>query len=381
MIKEHTQLENRGTWRLVPISSVPKDRRLIPSVWQYKYKFVNGVLVEEKSRGCAGGHKQIAGLDYSESHAPTTRVSNVRVMMAVATQEQHLSEQADVEGAFLIPYLDGEWGKDGLYHPKQKIYMRPFEGFETYDEKTGELMVYLLLKSIYGLVQAALQWNRELVSFFREQHFRQCVTDPCMFIKTGLPPGEYLAVPVLVDDMVPTGKPQQVIDQFLTDLGNRFAIKRLGPTEWFSGILIKRDADHTYLMQHAYAGQLIRRWDMHAANPATMPIQPGEDMYKLTHDDEDPILHDKTEVCSLASGIGWLVECTRLDLLFTRMTASRMQQKCTESSWKLMKNILRYIQHTQSYGIRYSKDTEFPNTLICFVDASLHTCSVTGRAA
>ena len=66
-----------------------------------------GALTEEKSRGCAGGHKQIAGVDYSDSHAPKTRVSNVRVMMALATQEEHFSEQADVEGSFLIPYLEG----------------------------------------------------------------------------------------------------------------------------------------------------------------------------------------------------------------------------------------------------------------------------------
>ena len=46
-----------------------------------------------------------------------------------------------------------------------------------------------------------------------------------------------------------------------------------------------------------------------------------------------------------------------------------------------MKNTLRYVLHTQTYGIRYSKGCEFPNVIICFVDASLHTCSVTGRAA
>ena len=115
-------------------------------------------------------------------------------------------------------------------------------------------------------------------------------------------------------------------------------------------------------------------------------------MYKLTYealkpkpdstlDDEKPKLHDKTEVQSLASGIGWLVECTRPDLMFARMNCSRMQQKCTEGSWKLMKNVLRYIVHSRSYGIRYSKGTEFPNTMITFVDASLHTCAFTGRAA
>jgi hypothetical protein len=285
-----------------------------------------------------------------------------------------------VEGAFLIPYLDGHWGDDGLYYPDHEIYMRPFEGYETYDE-TGDLMVYLLVKSMYGLVQAALSWSNELVRFFNAQNFRQCITDPCTFIKKDTAPGEYLAVPVLVDDMVPTGKPQRIIDEFLEQLGAAFKIKRLGVIQWFSGIQIRRDSDHTYLCQSAYADQLVKKWGVQTCNPTDVPLQPGEDMFKLTQADPNPILHDQTEVQSLASGIGWIVECTRPDLMFARMSCSRMQQTCSESSWKLMKNVLKYVKTTRSFGIRYSRGTEFPNTLITFVDASLHTCSITGRAA
>ena len=60
-----------------------------------------------------------------------------------------------------------------------------------------------------------MEWNKELVTFFNEQDFRQCLTDPCMFIKRNTKPGEYLAIPILVDDMVPTGKPQSLIQQFM----------------------------------------------------------------------------------------------------------------------------------------------------------------------
>jgi hypothetical protein len=46
-----------------------------------------------------------------------------------------------------------------------------------------------------------------------------------------------------------------------------------------------------------------------------------------------------------------------------------------------MRNVLRYIKRTKWYGIRYCRGTEFPNKLIVFVDASLGTCTITGRAA
>ena len=193
--------------------------------------------------------------------------------------------------------------------------------------------------------------------------------------------GQYLMVPVHVDNMIPTGKPQSVITAFMDDLEKEFKIKRLGPTAWFSGIRIERTSDHTYMMMPYYLNDLLTKWEIQDDNPSSTPMKAGENMYALTHQDTDPKYHNSTEVLSLASSWGWAVETVRPDMMYARMMMSRMQQKCTESSWKLMKNSLRYIIDTKWYGIRYTKGTAYPNTLITFVDTSLGTCKLTGRAA
>ena len=92
-----------------------------------------GKLKEQKSRGCAGGHKQVSGEDYGDAYAPTPRIANVRIVFSIATQEDLLSEQADIEGAFLYPYMEGKW-VNGVRIPDYEIYMMPFEGFEEHDE-------------------------------------------------------------------------------------------------------------------------------------------------------------------------------------------------------------------------------------------------------
>ena len=258
--------------------------------------------------------------------------------------------------------------------------MYPFEGFEEYDEN-GDIMICVIQKGMYGLVQAALLWNQALVSFFVEHEFHQCLTDPCLFVSTQCSEDEYLVVPVHVDDMIPTGKPKKIVHDFLDKLESKFKIKRLGPIEWFSGIMIKRDENHVYFTQPYYSDNLLKQWDMTTAKPSKVPMNHGEDMFKLTHDNPNDPSHDQTEVLSLGSSLGWLVECTRPDLMFTRMNMARMSQRCTDSSFKLMKNALRYLAATKWQGLRYSKGTEFPNTLITFVDASLSTCAITGRAA
>jgi hypothetical protein len=252
MIKEHKQHMDRGTWRYVRADSVPSGKVIIPAVWQFKYKFKEGIPTELKSRACGGGHKQKAGEDYGASYAPTTRIANVRTLLSIGTQEGFESEGADIEGAFLYSMLEGEWVKvttpsiwtpgPEVYEPTYRIYMRCFEGFQEYDTD-GHPMVCLILRGMYGLVQAALLWNQRLVLFFQQQNFRQLVTDPCMFQKMGLPTGHHLIVPIHVDDLMPTGKPPILIDEFLTALAGQFKIKRLGPTDWFSGIKIVRQPD------------------------------------------------------------------------------------------------------------------------------------------
>ena len=190
---EITALRKRRTWKLVPISRVRKmGKKIIPSIWSFKVKYKNGTFEKCKARGCADGRRQVKGQDYNESFSPTTKLTSVRMTLALAIENDMMSHHDDIENAFLYGEIEEGYA----------IYMMPLEGYEERDPKTGELMVCQLIKGLYRLVQAALLFNIKLVEFFLNEGFRQCIKDPCIFVKKNT--DCHIIVPVHVDDVMPT---------------------------------------------------------------------------------------------------------------------------------------------------------------------------------
>ena len=74
----------------------------------------------------------------------------------------------DVKGAFL----------NGKFSDGERLYMKVPEGFEKH---YGNNVVLLLLKTIYGLKQAAMCFWRELVRVMTEMGHKRSKADPCMY--------------------------------------------------------------------------------------------------------------------------------------------------------------------------------------------------------
>ena len=87
------------------------------------------------------------------------------------------SKQFDIETAFLYGTLEEE------------IYMKFPDGYERYlqTEKGKDVSAkdhcLLLLKSLYGLVQAARQWYNKIADIFAKLDFIASSADPCLFVK------------------------------------------------------------------------------------------------------------------------------------------------------------------------------------------------------
>ena len=63
----------------------------------------------------------------------------------------------------------------------------------------------LLEKSIYGLVQAALQWNKMVTMILKLLGFKQCKSDPCLLIH----PDKIYSI-IYVDDCLLVGKSEDL---------------------------------------------------------------------------------------------------------------------------------------------------------------------------
>nr|GEU43269.1 putative ribonuclease H-like domain-containing protein [Tanacetum cinerariifolium] len=78
-------------------------------IWVYKNKKdERGVVVRNKARLVAQGHRQEEGIDYDEVFAPLARIEAIRIFLAFASYIEFIVYQMDVKSAFLCGKINEE---------------------------------------------------------------------------------------------------------------------------------------------------------------------------------------------------------------------------------------------------------------------------------
>ncbi|GKF25906.1 putative ribonuclease H-like domain-containing protein, partial [Tanacetum coccineum] len=93
-------------WVLVDL---PNGAKVIGTKWVYRNKKdERGVVVRNKARLVAQGHRQEEGIDYDEVFAPVARIEAIRLFLAFASFMGFIVYQMDVKSAFLYGTIDEE---------------------------------------------------------------------------------------------------------------------------------------------------------------------------------------------------------------------------------------------------------------------------------
>ena len=161
MKEEMKSLHERKVWNLVDLS---KGHQPIKGRWIYAVKSDG----HKKARFIAKGFTQVFRIDYENTFSPVARFETLWLLLSLAVLHNWELEALDVKTAFLFGELDEE------------IYMEQPEGFIVKDQ---ERKVCWLRKAIYGLKQAALQWNKQLHKSLLEMGFAHCTADPGTYYK------------------------------------------------------------------------------------------------------------------------------------------------------------------------------------------------------
>jgi len=152
MGRERATLEERGTWELVPRSSIGRNRP-VRCKYVYRKKLLKDGSIQFKSRLVACGYSQVAGVDYSsdETYAGVCSYSSMRFLMSLVCQKGYILSQSDITAAYLESYLT------------DTVYMEPPPDMkgpngEALRDKQGRELICKLKRGLYGLKQSGFQW-------------------------------------------------------------------------------------------------------------------------------------------------------------------------------------------------------------------------------
>nr|GEW50927.1 hypothetical protein [Tanacetum cinerariifolium] len=141
MQEELLQFKLLNVWTLMDL---PHGKRTIGTKWVFRNKRdQRGIVVRNKARLVAQGHRQEEGIDYDEVFALVARIEAIRLFLAYASFMDFTVYQMDVKSAFLYGTIEEE------------VYVSQTPGFV--DPEFPDI-VYKVEKALYGLHQAPKSW-------------------------------------------------------------------------------------------------------------------------------------------------------------------------------------------------------------------------------
>ncbi|GJS29613.1 putative ribonuclease H-like domain-containing protein [Tanacetum coccineum] len=147
MQEEMQQFVNQDVWKLVPL---PEGKTAIGTKWILKNKRdARGIVVRNKARLVAQGHRQEEGIDYDEVFAPVARIEAIRLFLAFASYMGFMVYQMDVKSAFLYGVVKALYG---LHQAPRACtgLLFPFSGVHVLETFTGKIL-YMFADTPYPL--------------------------------------------------------------------------------------------------------------------------------------------------------------------------------------------------------------------------------------
>ncbi|GJZ61679.1 copia protein [Tanacetum coccineum] len=329
-----------------PIPRNPKDALSNPN-WKNAMIDEYNALIENKTW---------VRVDCDDTFSLVVKPAIIRTVLSLAVSKSWPIHQLDVKNAFLHGTLN------------ETVYMHKPKGFR--DSKHPDY-VCLLNKSLYGLKQAPRALYQRFADFVHMIGFVHSQSDHSLFVYRK---GRDLAYLLLyVDDIILTTSSDALRHSLIDFLAQEFAMKDLGPLNYFLGIAVKRHQHGLFLSQSQYASDILERAGMSSCKSSSTPV---DTKAKLSANSGNPY-SDPTHYRSLAGALQYLT-FTRPDISYVVQQTCLHMHDPREEHMTALKRILRYVQGTLHYGLHLYKSPS--SALVSYTDTDWGGCPGTHRS-
>ncbi|GJU41601.1 putative ribonuclease H-like domain-containing protein [Tanacetum coccineum] len=325
---------------------LPNGKKAIGTTWVFRNKKdERGIMIRNKARLVAQGHKQEEGIDYKEVFAPVARIEAIRLFLAYASFMGFLVYQMDVKSAFLYGTIEEE------------VYVTQPPGFKDPDHPDK---VYKVVKALYGLHQAPRAWYETLANYLLSNGFKRGKIDQTLFIKKKK--GDILLVQVYVDDIIFGSTNKELYTGFEKLMKDKFQMSSMVELTFFLGLQVQQKEDGIFISQVKYVAEILKKFNYSDVKSASTPVYLEKPLVK----DGDA---DDVDVHLYRSMIGSLMYLTasRPDIMFAIYVCARFQVTLKISHLLAVKRIFRYLKGKPTLGLWYSRDSPFE--LVAYTDS------------
>jgi len=176
-----------------------------------------------------------------------------------------------------------------------------------------------------------------------------------------------------VDDIIMSASTPALLHQLIGNLKSAFAVKDMGPVNYFLGVDVHRTADGFTLSQTAYALDILECAGMANCKPATTL---ADSKVKCSSSDGVP-MKEASWYRSMASVLQYLT-LTRPDISYAIQQVCLHMHAPMECHGAMLKRILRYIKGTTTLGLHLHA-AKSP-TITAYTDADWAGCPDTRRS-
>mmetsp|Transcript_19493 Transcript_19493/g.29093 ORF Transcript_19493/g.29093 Transcript_19493/m.29093 type:complete len:812 (+) Transcript_19493:654-3089(+) len=366
MRDELLQCDKLDTFEVVEQSQAMS---LIGFLWVFNRKLdVNLKEKRKRARLVARGDQQEYGVNYSQTCAPTIKLTTMRLLLIIALMWNLLVTSVDISKAFLYGIL-----KDLVYCRFPPGH-RMSERLRKYDPRKYCLR---LKRSVYGLCQASKAFWTMSSTVLRKLGLLQSKADPCLFYDVR---GEdKLIAAVWTDDLLIFCNCDEKREKLISGLNDEFMLRDEGEVHQFLNLDIKRANSNCFVMsQEHHVMSILRKYGMENCNKSRVPMSVAFD--GNDHKGSSPV--DQKLYGSVVGALMYLMVCTRPDVSYAVSVLSRYLAKPYEVHLNAAKKVLRYLKGTKDKCLRLTgySDNSKKCVLTGYADASHGDCRATRRS-
>lgn len=338
MAKEVNDHEERGHWKMIPMSEVPEGEKVLPSVWSMKRKrrVLTGEVYKHKARLNLHGGKQEHGVNFWETYAPVVTWCAIRLVLILSLLRGWKTRQIDFVLAF--PQADIE----------VPMYMSIPDGFHLNGRRDTHCLK--LLKNIYGGKAAGRVWNQHIHKGLMERGYTQSKVDHCTYYK-----GQTILL-LYVDDGIFAGPDDDEITEFIKEIREKrhysakFDISDEGDLTDYLGVNVTKLPDGRIKLSQP---QLIQKilTDLGFKSNTKTKTTPANATVMLTRDEEGVPFNEEWSYRSVIGKLNYLEKSTRGDIAVAVHQCARFSINPKASHAEAVKRIGRYLLGTQDEGL------------------------------